>query len=88
MSGSGIAQLVEHLPCKRGVPGLSPGLTAHFSHPVTFGAQRRTVNVCLVSLIRHENLHLKFEDEFQVCGGVCQGTGLVTIEEIMCQAAE
>ena len=35
MSGSWIAQSVEHSPCKRGVPGLSPGLTAHFSYPVT-----------------------------------------------------
>ena len=26
---------VEHSPCMRGVPGLSPGLTALFSHPVT-----------------------------------------------------
>ena len=35
MSGSRIAQSVEHSPCKRCVPGSSPGLTAHFSHPVT-----------------------------------------------------
>ena len=33
-SGSRIAQSVEHLPCKREVPGWRPGLTAHFSYPV------------------------------------------------------
>ena len=31
---------VKHSPCKHGVPGLSPGLTSHFSYPVTFGAQQ------------------------------------------------
>ena len=36
VSGSQIAQSVEHSHCKRGVPSLSPSLTAHFSHPVTF----------------------------------------------------
>ena len=50
VSGSWIAWSVEHSPCKQGVPGSSPGLTAHFSHPVTFGAQRGTVHACLVSL--------------------------------------
>ena len=35
MSGSQIAQSVKNSPCKQGVPGSSPGLTAHFSHPVT-----------------------------------------------------
>ena len=28
---SWLAQSVEHSPCKRGFPGSSPGLTAHFS---------------------------------------------------------
>ena len=34
VSGSWIDELVEHSPHKREVLGLSPGLTAHFSHPV------------------------------------------------------
>ena len=34
--GSRIAQSVEHSPYKRGVPGSSPGLTAHFAQPVTW----------------------------------------------------
>ena len=52
MSGSRIDQSVEHSPCKRCVPGSSPGLTAHFSHPVTFGAQCGAVHACLVCLRR------------------------------------
>ena len=86
MSGSQIAQLVEHSHCKRGVPGLSPGLTVHFSPPFTFGGQRGTKHACLVSLILkpcNENLPSKFEDEFQSCGGVCHCTDLVTTGEIM-----
>ena len=39
VSNSRIAQSVERSPCKQGVLGSSPSLTAHFSHPVTFGAQ-------------------------------------------------
>ena len=35
VSGSWIAQSIEHSPCKWEVPGLSPSLTAYFSHPVT-----------------------------------------------------
>ena len=35
----------------------------------------------------NENLPLEFEDEFQICGGVCHGMDLVIIGEIMCQAA-
>ena len=48
VSGSQIAQSVEYSPCKRGVPGSSTGLTAHFSHPVTFGAQWGNVHASLV----------------------------------------
>ena len=44
------------------LPTELPGLTAHFSHPVTFGAQRRTVHACLVSLRR---LEMKFTSEIR-----------------------
>ena len=50
VSGSWTAQSEEHSPCKRGVPGSSPGLTAHFTHIVTFGVQSGAVHSCLVSL--------------------------------------
>ena len=73
VSDSQIAQLVKHLPCKREVPGSSPGLTAHFSHPVTFGAQRGTVHTSLVSVKKthcSKNLPLKFENKFQISGVV------------------
>ena len=50
MSGNRMSQSVENSPCKRGVPGSSPGLTAYFSHPVTFGVQRGDVQASLVNL--------------------------------------
>jgi hypothetical protein len=37
--GERISQSVQHSPCKRRVPGSSPNQAAHFSHPMTFGAQ-------------------------------------------------
>ncbi|KAH3751528.1 hypothetical protein DPMN_186089 [Dreissena polymorpha] len=40
-----LAQSREHWPCKRGVPGSSPGLAAHFSPPGDNGAQRRAVTL-------------------------------------------
>ena len=85
MSGSQIARSVEHSPCKRGVPSSSPGLTAHISHPITFGAQCGAVHASLVSLRRR--LAVKFEDKFKICEDVCHGSDFVTIGEIMCQAA-
>ena len=54
VSGSRIAQSVEHSPCKRWVAGLSSnGLNAHFSHPVTFGTQYGGVHASLVGVRRH-----------------------------------
>ena len=48
VSGSGIAQSVEHSPCKPGVPVSSPSLTAHFSHPVTYTC---TINLALCVIV-------------------------------------
>ena len=78
VSGSRKAQLAEHLPCKRGVLGLSPSLTANFSHLVIFGAQWGTVHACLVSLrclvmkvdLRNLRTNFKFE------GVLCHATDL------------
>ena len=44
VSGSWIAHSVEHSPCKRCVPGSSPGLTAHFSNPVLYEFGFSTAN--------------------------------------------
>ena len=56
---SRIAQSLEHSLCKRGIPGSSPGLTAHFSPPVIFGAERGAVHASLDSLRRAENIYLR-----------------------------
>ena len=55
-------------------------MTAHFSHPVTFGAQWGTVDACLVSL---SCLVMKIYPGFQICGDVCHSTDLVIIGEII-----
>ena len=48
MSGNLIAQS-DSWPCKRGVPGSSPGLIAHFSHPVTFASKHAGPHVYRVA---------------------------------------
>ena len=84
VSGSRKAQLVEHSTFKRVVPGSSHDLNAPFSHSVTFGAQR---GPCMLAWLVYKNLPPIFGDKFKICGGFCHGMDLVTIGEIMCQAA-
>ena len=47
MSGSRIVLLVEHWICKRGVLGSSPGMTTHFSHPMTLAYKKPSLNLFL-----------------------------------------
>ena len=45
ISDSRIGQSVLHSPNKRGVPGSSPDMTAHFSQPVTLALQVRLIGM-------------------------------------------
>ena len=55
LSDSWIAKSVQHSPCKWGEQGLSPGLTAHFSHPVTFDAQPGAMHACHAVCFKQKN---------------------------------
>jgi hypothetical protein len=78
--GSRIAQSVEPRYGISRVPGSSPGQSAHFFHPVTFGAQWGTVT----GLISEFNLHYS-RTNFNIAGDFIMLQNYSLLEEKMCK---